>query len=62
MQITREFLEGEMREVRQELERARQFIVQAETSLALYDMLIKRLDQPEPTDGGDLPETSDPRS
>ena len=62
MQITREFLEGEMREVRQGLERARQFIVQAETSLALYEMLINRLDQPEPTDGGDLPETSDSRS
>jgi hypothetical protein len=56
MQITREFLEGEMREVRQGLERARHFIVQAETSLALYQMLIDRLDQPEPTDGSDLSE------
>ena len=62
MQITQEFLEGEMREVRQGLERARQFIVQAETSLALYEMLINRLDQPEPTDGSDLFETPDSRS
>lgn len=62
MQITREFLEGEMREVQQGLEKARHFIVQAETSLVLYQMLIDRLDQPEPTDGSDLFETPDSRS
>ena len=61
MQITQEFLEGEMREVRQGLERARQFIVQAETSLALYEMLINRLDQPELTDGSDLSQAPEAR-
>jgi hypothetical protein len=61
MQISREFIEAEMSEVQRELMKAQTFIVQAETSLAIYGMLLDRLDQPEPESGSNLPEASNPR-
>ena len=62
MQISREFIEAEISEVQRELTKAQTFIVQAETSLAIYRMLLDRLDQPEPESGSNLPEAPCPRS
>ena len=43
MEISREFIEAEINEVQQELAKARTFVIQAETSLAIYQMLLTRL-------------------
>lgn len=43
MEISREFIEAEISEVQQELAKARTFVIQAETSLAIYQMLLTRL-------------------
>jgi septal ring factor EnvC (AmiA/AmiB activator) len=55
MQITKEFLESEIKELEQELMRANTFIIQAQATLNAYQMLIRRLDAPEsaqPTESG----------
>lgn len=57
MEISREFILAEMDEVQRELQKAQTFIVQAETSLSIYKMLLARLDKQEPDDGGNLPST-----
>jgi hypothetical protein len=61
MQISREFIEAEISEVQRELTRAQTFIVQAETSLSIYRMLLDRLDQQEPESGSHLPASPDSR-
>lgn len=43
MEISREFIEAEINEVQQELAKAKTFVIQAETSLAIYQMLLMRL-------------------
>ena len=58
MEISREFILAEMDEVQRELQKAQTFIVQAETSLSIYKMLLARLDKQELDDGGNLPSTS----
>jgi hypothetical protein len=55
MEITKEFLVGEMQELEQELTKANTFIIQAQATLAAYQMLVRRLDAPElaqPTESG----------
>jgi hypothetical protein len=47
MQITKEFLEAEIRELEQELNRAQVFQIQAQATITAYRMLINRLDAPE---------------
>lgn len=47
MEITKEFLVGEMQELEQELMKANNFIIQAQATLAAYQMLVRRLDEPE---------------
>lgn len=47
MEISREFIQAEIRQVEQEVVKARTFLIQAETSLAIYQMLLARLDQPD---------------
>jgi hypothetical protein len=47
MEISREFIQAEMDEIQRELLKAQTFVVQAETSLAIYRMLLARLDQPD---------------
>jgi hypothetical protein len=39
-----------MEQVQQELQKARIFVIQAETSLSIYQMLLTKLDEPEPTE------------
>lgn len=45
MDISRDFIQGEIDQVQAELTKARTFIIQAETSLAIYAMLLNRLDK-----------------
>jgi hypothetical protein len=55
MEITREFIQAEMDEVQRELAKAKTFVVQAETSLAIYGMLLARLN----ADDGNLADLSE---
>ena len=45
MEISREFIQAEISQVEQEMVKARTFLIQAETSLTIYQMLLARLDQ-----------------
>ena len=47
MQITKEFLEAEIRDLEQEANKAQTFLIQAQATIAAYQMLINRLDAPE---------------
>jgi hypothetical protein len=47
MEIDRQFIQAEISQVEQEVVKARTFLIQAETSLAIYQMLLARLDQPD---------------
>ena len=47
MEISRAFIEAEINQVQQEVTKARTFLIQAETSLAIYQMLLARLDEPD---------------
>ena len=46
MEISREFILAEMEQVQSELQKARVFVIQAETSLSIYNMLLAKLDEP----------------
>ena len=58
MEISREFILAEMEQVQRELQKAQVFVIQAETSLSIYNMLLSRLAALEGEDGSNLPETS----
>lgn len=47
MQITKEFLESEIRDLETEAQRANTFLLQAQATIQAYKMLINRLDAPE---------------
>jgi hypothetical protein len=47
MEISRDFIQAEISQVQQEVGKAKTFLVQAETSLAIFQMLLARLDQPD---------------
>lgn len=47
MQITKEFLESEIRDLEQETNKAQTFLIQAQATIAAYKMLLNRLDAPE---------------
>lgn len=53
MQITKEFLESEIRDLEVEVHKANAFILKAQGTIEAYKMLINRLDAPElePQDG-----------
>ena len=48
MQITKEFLEIEIRELEAEAQKAQTFLIQSQATIQAYKMLINRLDAPEP--------------
>jgi hypothetical protein len=48
MQITKEFLESEIRELETEAQKAQTFLVQSQATIQAYRMLVSRLDAPEP--------------
>lgn len=47
MQITREFLESEIRDLESEMQKAQVFIIKAQGTIEAYQMLIRRLEAPE---------------
>lgn len=51
MQISKEFLLSEIRELESEADKAKTFMLQAQATIAAYHMLIKRLDTPENEEG-----------
>jgi hypothetical protein len=48
MQITKEFLEAEIADLQTESGKAQTFLIQAQATISAYQMLINRLDAPEP--------------
>jgi hypothetical protein len=48
MQITKEFLESEIRDLEIEAQKAQNFLMQAQGTIQAYKMLINRIDAPEP--------------
>lgn len=53
MQITKEFLEAEIRELEAEINKANAFIIKAQGTIEAYRMLINRLEAPEPDHDAD---------
>lgn len=49
MQITKEFLQSEIQSLEQESQKAQTFLIQAQATIAAYQMLLRRMDEPEPT-------------
>ena len=47
MLITKEFLVAEIQSLEQEAQKAQTFIVQAQATISVYNMLINKLDTPE---------------
>ena len=50
MQITKEFLEAEIRDLETEMQKANAFMLKAQGTIEAYKMLINRLDAPEQQD------------
>lgn len=48
MQITKEFLESEIGDLEQEIQKANAFILKAQGTIEAYKMLINRIEAPEP--------------
>jgi hypothetical protein len=48
MQITKEFLETEIRDLETEAQKAQTFLIQSQATIQAYKMLVNRLDAPEP--------------
>jgi hypothetical protein len=48
MQITKEFLLSEIQSLEQEANKAQTFLLQAQATIVAYNMLVNRLDAPEP--------------
>ena len=53
MQITKEFLETEIRSLETEAQKAQTFLIQAQATIQAYKMLINRLDALEPEQQND---------
>lgn len=53
MQITKEFLEAEIADLQREAGKAEAFLLQAKATISAYQMLINRLDAPEPEQQND---------
>lgn len=51
MQITKEFLESEIRDLEIEFQKAQAFMLKVQGTIEAYRMLINRLEAPEPQDG-----------
>jgi hypothetical protein len=46
MSISKEFILAEIEQVQRELQKAQVFVIQAETSLSIYRMLLSKLEEP----------------
>jgi hypothetical protein len=63
MQITKEFLQAEIRGLEQEVGKAQTFLTQAQAVMNAYTMLLAKIDEPElnldeAINGGDLSQAS----
>ena len=58
MQVTKEFLVAEIKDLGLEIQKAQAFMLKAQGTIEAYQMLINRLDQPEPEqeNGSDTPQ------
>jgi len=58
MQITKEFLEAEIADLQAEAGKAQAFLIKAQGTIEAYQMLINRLEAPEPEqdNGSDTPQ------
>ena len=50
MQITKDFLLLEIQSLEQEIGKAQTFLTQAQAVLGAYQMLVRKLDEPEPSE------------
>jgi hypothetical protein len=48
MQITKQFIEQEMGHLQRKMQEAHTFLISAESAIAIYKMLLERLEKPEP--------------
>lgn len=55
MQITKDFLESEIRDLEQEINKANAFILKAQGTVEAYKMLINRIEAPELEQQNDSP-------
>lgn len=53
MQITKEFLEAEIADLQKEAGKAETFLLQAKATIGAYQMLINRINAPEPEQQND---------
>jgi len=53
MQVTKEFLLAEIADLRQEAGKAEAFLIKAQGTIEAYQMLINRLETPEPEQTND---------
>ena len=53
MQITKEFLEAEIADLRNEARKAEAFLLKAQGAIEVHQMLINRLETPEPEQTND---------
>jgi hypothetical protein len=53
MRITKEFLETEIADLREEARKAEAFLLKAQGTIEAYQMLINRLEAPEPEQQND---------
>ena len=51
MAVSKEFILAEMEQVQRELQKAQVFVIQAETSLSIYQMLLTKFDEPTELEG-----------
>lgn len=47
MQITKDFLQAEIQSLEQEIQKAQTFLIQAQAVSNAYQMLVRKLDEPE---------------
>jgi Tfp pilus assembly protein PilN len=53
MQISKEFLETEIADLQSEVRKVETFLIQAQATISAYQMLVRRLDTPEPVEAVD---------
>lgn len=53
MQITKEFLQAEIRDLEVEIQKANTFMIKAQGTIEAFKMLINRLEAPEPDHDAD---------
>lgn len=50
MEISKEFIQGEIADIKREMGNAQNFLVRAQAAIDVHEMLLKKLDEPQPTE------------